>query len=224
MIPRPLTDAAARHNPGRWVCSKRPEQCDGTFWVYSQPMACPIRAKCFWGRDNTYERTPGPKRQGRFLSMDIDASWRREHGNRLACLQAAFAPELRKWAPTAEYKETRARKAREKRAAQRVDTPPPVKTILPCGEDCGNCPFDSCRYSDAAEDDALEIARRETQRQRSREKYRRQRAREQIDPEYAAHRRALGAARCKRYYDSHAEMVRAKARMRMQKRRKERAD
>lgn len=219
MIPRPLTDGAARYNPGRWICNKRPEKCNGIFRVYNQDMLCPLRAKCYWGRGNTYEWTPGEKVQGRYPRLDA-SNWRREHGERLVWVQRVFAPE-RSAAIAAKYrmahKEQLAAKQKERYCKANPPKPPkaPSRQPLPCGEDCeGGCPYDTCPYTDADLDAMEAEAKRERLRQQSRDKYRRQKAREAVDPEYAADRKAKEAIRRKRYYEAHKDVLRAKTRER----------
>lgn len=226
MIPRPKSDAAARHNPGRWICNTRPERCNGYFAVYGQLMACPLRAKCFWGRKNTYEWSLGQKTSGRFAELDIDVSWRRIHGNRLAQLQRLFNPELRRWTPTPEQKEQYARKAREARRANASTKPvddTPKRPLLPCGEDCeGGCPYDGpCPYTDA-DIEALEAAaKREKARQQSADKYQRQKARMAVDPAYAEKFRAGNRRRNKAAYDRNPEKYRKWAREAQRKKRQQ---
>ncbi|WP_251447025.1 hypothetical protein [Vermiculatibacterium agrestimuris] len=208
MIPRPLTDNAARHNPGRWVCNIRPERCNGIFRVYGQDMPCPLRDKCLAGRRNTYQWTPGHKLAGRYPEMDLDADWHRHHGTRLAQLQQAFAPLLRRKQRTPEQRKLHAEWQREARRRQQVDghAAPPLRRVpLPCGEDCENCPYDACPYTD--EDlDAIEAvaarqrAHRSYDPQRRRAKYERDKLRRANDPKSAERFRAQNAARCKRWY------------------------
>lgn len=226
MIPRPKSDAAVRHNPGRWICNTRPERCNGYFAVYGQLMACPLRAKCFWGRKNTYEWSPGPKISGRFAELDIDSTWRRKHGNRLAQLQQLFAPELRRRVKTPEQKERYAQKEREARQAKANARPVgsiPKRPLLPCGEDCdGGCPYDGpCPYTDA-DIEALEAeAKREKARRQSAEKYQRQKARMAVDPVYAEKFRAGNRRRNKAAYDRNPEKYRERAREAQRKKRQQ---
>lgn len=216
MIPRPLTADAARHNPGRWICNKRPEKCTGIFRVYGQDMPCPLRAKCFWGRRNTYEWTPGEMVNGRFPVLDTDAGWRRRHDTRLKSLERALFPN-RNAEMCARYRAAhREQLADSDRARYQKRHPPdpPLerevkRPLLPCGEDCdGGCPYEACPYTDADLDDLEAAAKQERLRQQSREKYRRQKAREAEDPKYKAHRRIMDAIRSKRYRESHKDVLR----------------
>lgn len=212
MIPRPRTEGAARYDPGRWICNKRPEKCDGSFRVYGQDMKCPIRARCFWGRRNTYQWTPGSKTWGWYLDL---ATEDREaiHGRRRAQLRDAFCREEELEAGR-RYREAHREElaARDRLRRKREAPPPAVKTTLPCGEDCENCPYDACLYTDRDTDQLEADAAKERARRQSREKYRRQKAREAVDPAYAAKRKAQDAARCKRYYEAHRDTILAKAR------------
>lgn len=218
MIPRPQTDAAARHNPGRWICTADPEECGGVFRVYGQAMACPLWAKCYWGRRNSYQWTLGRKDWGRCLSLDTDMERRRTHGNRLMALLRLFAPERCREKPkTREQKDEANRKAREARRKAREREPPPdcppQRPLLPCGEDCGGgCPYAVCPYTDADLDALEAAARREKARRQSAEKYRRQKARMAADPAYAERFRAGNRRRSKAAYDRDPEKYREKSR------------
>lgn len=222
MIPRPLSDVAARHNPGRWVCNKRPEKCNGIFRVYGQDMACPIRAKCWFSRRNTYEHTPGGKLWGRYPELDVDVSWRAEHHRRLKALTDLWGPPRPE--RTDEQRAADAERQRRRRAKQAEQRPPtekaPSRPLLPCGEDCdGGCPYETCPYTDDALD-ALEAAGKQDKlRAQAKEKHARERAREAQDPDYKAHRRELNIARLRRYYQAHKDVLREKARERMAKKR-----
>lgn len=229
MIPRPRTEAAARHNPGRWVCNARPEKCKGLFRVYGQDMECPLRCKCYWGRRNTYQWTPGAKTQGRYADLDVDAGWRDRHASRLAALLEAFCRETRREAAR-RYRENHREALAEKQAARRArQRPPPpepkVRAVHPCGGDCDNCPLpegpEACPYTDADDDALLAEERRERLRRQSREKHRREKAREAVDPAYRAHRAALGKERCRRYYEAHKDAILARARARRENKTKE---
>lgn len=208
MIPRPLTDNAARHNPGRWVCNIRPERCNGVFRAYGQDMPCPLRDKCLAGWRNTYQWTPGHKLAGRYPGMDLDADWRRRHGTRLAQLQRVFAPLLRRRQRTPEQRERHAEWQRAARRRGQVGKPVDVplhRVPLPCGEDCENCPYDACIYTD--EDlDAIEaaVARQRAHRdydpRQRRAKYERDKLKRANDPQRAERFRVQNAARCKRWY------------------------
>lgn len=225
MIPRPLSDAAARHNPGRWVCNTRPEKCNGIFRVYGQDMACPIRDKCWAGRRNTYEHTPGGKLWGRYPELDTDGGRRRQHANRLKALKKLWAPPppprtaAQREAGAARTRKWRAKHAKPHEAPETV----PSRPLLPCGEDCeGGCPYETCPYTDDALD-ALEAAGKQDKlRAQAREKHARERTREAQDPDYKAHRRELDRVRSRRYYQAHKDVLQEKARKRMAKKREAR--
>lgn len=227
MIPRPESEEGARHNPGRWICNKRPEKCNGLFWVYGQAMPCPLRAKCFWGRRNIYEWSLGERVAGRYPSLDTDVEWRRRHGTRLMELKRVFTPEQTRQISTPERRERNAAWMREHRRregeakAQTLGILP-RKKLLPCGEDCeGGCPYDGpCPYTDADTDHLEDQEREERVRAQDRAKKAREKAREAVDPEYREHRRQLDIARCHRYYEAHKDELRAKARERQRLRRK----
>lgn len=216
MIPRPQTDAAVRHNPGRWVCNTKPEKCGGIYRVYGQDMPCPLRAKCYWGGKNTYEWTWGRKEWGRYPEMDIDIAWAREHGTRLAQLQQVFAPHLRRKQRTSEQRERDTesqRRSRRKKAASNFQTFGNLmrRQPLPCGEDCENCPYDECMYTDQDLDAAEKVTTHKRVKydpEKRKEQYERHKTRMETDPQYAERFRAKNAARCKRYY--HKRKVKGK--------------
>lgn len=226
MIPRPKSDAAARHNPGRWICTTAPEKCNGTFRAYDQDMPCPLRAKCYWGRRNTYERALGHKVHGRCLELDVDIERRREHDARGKALQRLFAPKPRP-PSTPEQREKDAQRAREKRERERTNCQTSgnltERPLLPCGEDCeGGCPYDGpCPYTDADIDALVAEAKREKARLQSAAKYQRQRARMAVDPEYAAKFRAGNRRRNKAAYDRNPEKYRKKSREHQRKKRQQ---
>lgn len=215
VIPRPRTADAARLNPGRWICTLQPGQCGGIFRVYGQDMACPLWERCREDA-NRYEYSLGPKVSGRYMSLDTDMEHRQRHGKRLSDLRAAFCP--RRYERTDEQRERHARYVRERRRKQReamAPPPEPERIYLPCGEDCANCPWEACRYTDEDKDSLLLADKRERERRRAADKHRRERERMASDPAYAAHMRELAQARMQRYYQSHKEILRAKARERM---------
>lgn len=221
MIPRPLSDDSARYNPGRWICNTRPEKCKGLFRVYGQDMPCPIRAKCFWGRGNSYQWTPGPRQWGRFLGLDTDATRRNQHRTRLMQIRRTFDPayymeiDSRYRQAHREQRNEWMRRKRREQAQLRPEKQAPPHTPLPCGEDCeGGCPYDSCPYTDQALDALAQQDRAKRLREQSKQSYRRKKAREAIDPEYAARRKAQEKTRCKRYYEAHKQSLREKARQR----------
>ncbi len=227
MIPRPKTDAAARHDSGRWVCNRDPGRCSGLFRVYGQDMACPLWGKCQAGAGNTYQWTPGAKYWGRYPALDVDAGRRKSRDRLRMELKRLFAPEKCKRKPrTPAQKEENARKERERRAKHRPPPKPvplPDRPLLPCGEDCeGGCPYDGpehCPYTDADMDALAAEAKREKERQRSREKYQRQKARMAVDADYAERFRAGNRRRNKRHYEAHKDVLRAQARERQKMRR-----
>lgn len=226
MIPRPKSDSAARHNPSRWICTTKPGKCNGMFRAYGQDMPCPLRAKCYWGRRNTYEWALGYKVGGRCLDLDVDIEHRREHGTRAMVLQRLFAPKPRP-PSTPEQREKKTRKAREKREKERQNCQTfgemPQRVLLPCGEDCeGGCPYDGpCPYTDA-DIEAMEAeAKREKARRQSAEKYQRQKARMAVDPDYAEKFRAGNRRRNKAAYGRNPEKYRKWAREAKQKKRQQ---
>jgi len=173
-------------------------------------MACPLRAKCWWGRRNTYQWSLGGKYLGRYLGLDVDADWHRRHGTRLGQLLQVFVPEKRRRKRTPEQRERDTASQRESRRRRTEEMEQEVKVLpkrqpLPCGEDCeGGCPYDGperCPYTDADLDAAEAEAKREHQRKLRRAQYERHLEKMATDPVYAANFRKKNAARCKRYYN-----------------------
>lgn len=157
VIPKPRSGKSRDFDPSRWVCCRRPEKCDGNFRVYGQSYPCPLREKCAAGGKNSYEWSYGRRVQGRYPLLSEHychrtAWWHRRNG-----LMMAFRPdylaEKRKIDRQRHGKEyDRRQQARRKAARERAraaEEPWARRELLPCGEDCENCPWGECRYGDA---------------------------------------------------------------------------
>lgn len=201
---------STRYNPARWVCVYKPEYCGGNFPYHGEMRPCPLAPKCkdYGGTRTPYEYTfqmsalhRGKKFRGHILEMH-DPEWKRQHKRRLQALHAAFQTE--------QYLSTLQRqreKYRQRERPPKEDKPPrPNGAILPCGEDCGSCPYDECRYSDRdadayyheaarakklLKDKNYRIAHRDEVNAARAAKHRK---RMETDPEYAMKRREANRA------------------------------
>lgn len=87
-----------------------------------------------------------------------------------------------------EQKKRQAERNRKWRAKKKKDAPPEKgkeRWILPCGEDCENCPFEECKYTDEKEDALEREEEQEYHRRAARESYYRKKAEMEKDPELA---------------------------------------
>ena len=213
MIPRPLTDDAARYNPGRWVCNVKPEICNGMFRVYGQDMPCPLYARCLCGDTTKYQYPLGKKYMGHYQVLYTDSDRARKRALQDRVYKRLFGGVKSK-PRTAEQKERDAAWAREKRRRDREANPKPValpeRPLLPCGEDCaGGCPYDGpCPYTDADIDALVARAAHDKALAQGRAQKARTRAREAADPEFRAHQLELARVRQRRYYNAHKAELR----------------
>ena len=165
------------YNPGRWVCVKGLDQCDGTKRIYGEKRPCPLAGKCVDDPRNRYE-FPLTRigTSGRFAEYK-DLNWNKRHAAELDTLIWCFAPEIkleraRKARADPAKREQENRRQRERAAKKRqareeqrylpeeeeepLDKfgPGARHKLLPCGEDCRNCPKGGyCKYTDPDEDE-----------------------------------------------------------------------
>lgn len=149
MIPKPRSEKARDFDPSRWVCCKRPEKCNGNFRVYGQNYPCLLREKCKNGTKNDYEWSYGARKRGRYPLLAEHFNHRAVWDDRRNGLMTAFCGDYlakkRKISRKRNGKEYD-RRANEKKAARRAleRAQEPPKSVLPCGEDCFNCPWEDC--------------------------------------------------------------------------------
>lgn len=184
-IPRPRGERATNYNPGRWVCSRRPGKCDGFFRVYGQKMRCPLENKCKEDLKNTYEWGYGEKINGRFIGRG-EPERTEEHWYRSHVLRRVFDPEHEKEEKRKyklRHREEINQKKRERRARNRKESKvKEKKVILPCGEDCENCPYPVCQYTDIDEDNAVK-AEQKKRTAEAQKRWREKKRRQQAQPE-----------------------------------------
>lgn len=138
------------YNPTRWVCQFPAERCNGIFYVYSESRPCPLAHKCL----HTHRRTPLEYRypqkhpNQRVLSLS-DPQRYLEHAKRSCDLRRTFLqgedhPSRRYYNKHREYMLQLSRNqylAKKKKVVG--------GELLPCGNDCANCPYDDgCHYED----------------------------------------------------------------------------
>lgn len=153
MIPKPRTAKSCDFDPARWVCCKRPEKCDGTFRVYAQSFPCPLHEKCKQGLKNQYEWSYGYRYRGRYQLLSEHFGHKFAWDSRRNDLMRAFRPDYlaeKRKINRQRHGAEQDRRANAKKAAARAQrrAEPSAdwarRGLLPCGEDCGNCPFGDC--------------------------------------------------------------------------------
>lgn len=182
----------------------RPSQCEGKFFLRGRWIPCPLAPQCYdkWlHNDGTYRETlyefPATRIRGtiREISAQDPGTRERDRNRRYMALRYAFyrADELRRvreYNARSEVKERlreRWRKRWRDAHPLRYGDAAPTAT-LPCGEDCENCPYEECRYSDADRD--------------------------KLDAELAARKRAEKAAYKAAWHAAHADDLKARWRER----------
>lgn len=184
-IPRPRSERATNYNPGRWVCSRQSGKCDGFFRVYGQKMKCPLWDKCREDLKNNYEWAYGKKTNGRFIGCG-DPERNEEHWYRGHVLRRVFNPEHEKEEKRKykmRHREEINQKKRERRARNRKESKvKEKKVILPCGEDCENCPYPVCQYTDI-DDDNTEKAEQKKKKAEAQKRWREKKRSQQARPE-----------------------------------------
>lgn len=219
MIPRPLTDDAARYNPGRWICTMSPEQCGGVHRVYSQDMPCPLYTKCLQGNRTMYEYSLGAKVNGLYLALHTDVNRRQRTTAQNRMYKRLFGG-IKSKPLTPEQRAAATAWMREKRRREREANPKPMalpeRPLLPCGEDCaGGCPYDGpCPYTDADIDALVAKAAHDKYLAQKRAAWARAKARMAENPEYRARQKELEKVRRKRYCEAHKAELQAAARER----------
>lgn len=152
---------------GKWVCVVKPNMCDGKRLLNGRLVDCPLKAYCERdareGRRWQYEY-PCTKRYGYILET-TDPNHGRAHQKRGHVLRMVFSPEYvaqerarrRQW--DAEHRDQKREYLRRWRAQKEPPKKIAVRATLPCGEDCENCPYDVCQYTDRAEDEIVAVRR-----------------------------------------------------------------
>lgn len=143
----------------RWICTWHPQRCNGRRYVKGRIEDCPLAYRCL---DPAYRVTlyefPALRIRGNIREL-VDPAHRMQHARRYRVLIEVFDPERHR--RILDRKNELKRKYRRKAAARKLmeqaireleDTVRQknrVSVTLPCGEDCANCPYDECRYTDA---------------------------------------------------------------------------
>lgn len=208
-----------RYYAGRWVCQKPTEKCDGTFYIYDhgRRIQCPLADRCLTsphrqGQIEAENLLPRLSRKFGKLIFAPEPEWEKKHMSELKGIQWAFATEeqreihkqrQRKWySNNREYcRKMRREKYHPCLSAMLPGYVPQGKIAgdeePPCGGDCRNCPYESCRYPDW--EGPLE-RRRKKDREYARKARERRKERMAQDPEYAAREKEKERKYQRKYY------------------------
>lgn len=182
----------------KYICVRSAKKCDGFRMLNGRRVPCPLSDSCL------YEYLSNP--EYRETAYDYPCSTYRGHARWLARSHDEKMARDRRYAELnyifGDTKQKSLERQRKHRAAEREkqgrerDRPQithrsrkKVRDVLPCGEDCENCPYDSCIYTDADMDELLR------QNERARRK-------PVSDRYYATHRDEILARQSDRYYNN----------------------
>lgn len=211
----------------RWICTWPARNCNGKRYLKGRIEDCPLAQRCL---DPSYKVTlyefPSHRVNGNIREL-LDPLQPREHTRRRYSLIKVFDPELHR--RRLDRKNELKRKYRRRAAARKlmeqavreleasVKSMSRVSITLPCGEDCANCPYDECRYTDADVDAIFAEERAKKLREYNRKALPRKKAwREENREHVNAMERARAARNPKvaenkrRWYEEHREEQRTK--------------
>lgn len=172
-----------KHYAGRYICQKPRSKCKGEFKQCGEWKPCPLRRACLACEDEQgqLERFWPFGKYGKLL-IQSEPGWNRKHSDKLRELKWAFVPEVMKTYYGQYLQENRDRIQQNRRiweGLRKAMEKPEVVTepdrgdqtaefgqgarhlLLPCGEDCRNCPLPGgpaeCPYTDEDEDRLMEL-------------------------------------------------------------------
>ena len=183
-MPGPGTE---KHYAGRYICQQSVKDCRGLFKLCGRWMPCPLWDKCLACRDKHGQLEEfWPVGQFNRLLIKSTPNWTREHQDRFIAAKRAFTTQLTEY--FAKYREDNrdvineqkreyVQRIREKQQKENgmLDEDPMEghgnnaigygmgarHILLPCGEDCRNCPQPEgpkrCPYTDEDEDMLIDI-------------------------------------------------------------------
>lgn len=150
------------NNSGKWVCVRDPAKCHGRIFRAGRSVSCPLLGYCaaekLLGRKWAYEYKATICHNVMLELGVAEPGDNYERAKKRKEYIKLFAPDLyedmrRKECQRVQryYRDNREAVLAKKRQRYAVEHPPQSpdpRPTLPCGEDCENCPYETCRYPD----------------------------------------------------------------------------
>lgn len=182
--------SAYDQNPGRWVCVLSAAHCNGKRSVHGKVEPCPLRGRCGMEPPNFYEYPLTKEKGSHYYRELVDPHRTRQHQERWEDVMQGLFPDLWKTRIARNRKRSKSVQEAKDRYEEKQRQEQLVRDwwdvhdeipgqggrgarhlLLPCGEDCYNCPNGGeCLYTDEDEDELVHQEKLAAQRERQRKK------------------------------------------------------